>query len=132
MLTDPLADCFSRLRNASAAKLDTVSIPYSRLKEGALRVLKTEGMVSDVSIDEKDKGKKNIVVQIKYDSHGKPVLQKLNRVSTPGQRVYTAAPKGALVRSGMGFQILSTSKGIMTDRDAIEQNVGGEVLGEAW
>jgi small subunit ribosomal protein S8 len=132
MMTDPLADCFARIRNASMASKEVTSMPYSRIKEATIAVLKKEGFVSNVSVEEVGKGKKNLNVTLKYLKDGEPIIQCLKRVSTPGHRVYTGAPTKAVVRSGMGFHILSTSKGIMTDRDAKAQRIGGEILAEAW
>jgi len=131
MLTDPLGDLFSRLRNGARARQEVVSVPYSKLKEGILKVLKSEGYLIDVDIEDKA-GKKSLNAHLKFQKNGDAVLENIKRMSKPGHRLYSQAPKQARVRGGVGCQILSTSKGIMTDKQAIENRTGGEVLGEVW
>lgn len=130
--TDPIGDCFSRVRNAALAGHDKALIPYSALKENAMKVLEREGYVQKVSVETTGKAIKTLVVELKYRKNGKPMIQHLSRVSRPGLRTYQGVPTGAGVRSGLGFQILSTSKGVLTDREAKEKKVGGEVIGQVW
>jgi small subunit ribosomal protein S8 len=101
------------------------------MKESVLTLLKQEGFISDVSLDSSG-GKKQLLVALKYESNGAPILEHIRRVSKPGHRVYGRVPSSKGVREGLGFRILSTPKGILTDRQAVEQKVGGEILGEVW
>lgn len=132
MLTDPIGDFFSRLRNGAKARKESVIAPYSKLKEQILSILKNEGFLIDFEVEEKAKAGKNLVAHLKFQRSGDAVLENIRRISKPGHRIYSEAPKQARVRGGIGFQILSTSKGIMTDKSAVQQKVGGEVLGEVW
>jgi small subunit ribosomal protein S8 len=129
---DSIGDGFTRIRNAAKARRETVSIPYSKIMESILVVLKKEGFLADFNIEEATKSKKSLVAQIRYERSGEPVIEHIRRISKPGQRVYGATPASTHLRSGLGFQILSTSKGVMTDRQASTQKVGGELLGEVW
>lgn len=131
MMSDPIADCFARIRNASSASHDSVRMMYSRMKESIVKILKDEGLISDFEVSTEG-GKKYLTVHLRYEDSGKPMIQKLKRLSKPGQRMYRSAPKKLEVRSGLGFQILSTSKGLMTDREAIEKKIGGELVAEIW
>lgn len=132
--TDVLSDCLTRIRNAIMADHNQVMIPHSNLKEAVLNVLKREGYLNSVEVvkDAKAPTKKRIVAGINYTAKGMARLQHIKRVSTPGQRVYTKAPTKRMVRSGLGMQIISSSKGIITDKEALEQKIGGEVLAEIW
>lgn len=132
MLTDPIGDCFGRLRNAAKAGQEEVKIPYSRMKEGIVRLLQAEGYVVSCDVEEISKAKKSIVARLKYNRDGSAVLESIKRVSRPGHRVYAGAPNQPKVRRGIGLQILSTNQGIITDKQAIERKVGGEVLGEVY
>lgn len=133
MRTDPIADCLSRIRNAGMAGHETVTIPYSKMKESVLNILKDEGYLTFVGRVKADaSNKEDLKAGIQYNKSGKPVIEYLAKVSKPGQRVYTPAPKKAQVRSGLGLQIISTSRGLMTDRQAINDHVGGEVVAEVW
>jgi small subunit ribosomal protein S8 len=132
MNSDPISDCFSRLRNGAKARHESVTIPYSQLKEKVLNLLQHEGFLTEVSITETAHKRKAIVARLKYDRNGSPALEHIRRISKPGHRIYGKAPTGSNVRSGLGFQILSTSKGVMTNRQAIVQKAGGEILGEVW
>lgn len=131
MMTDSLGDCFTRLRNGAAAHCEEVKMPYSRMKEAVLLLLKREGFLNGVHVEDRE-GKKTIIVRLRYDVEGKPILEEIRRMSCPSQRIYSATPRRLQVRGGLGFQILSTSKGIMTDAEAMEKKVGGEVLGVVW
>lgn len=132
MNTDPLADCFSRLRNGAKARRESVSMPHSKMKEQVLKVLSKEGYLGDVHTQEVGPGKKNLVAQLRFDSAGLPVLEHIRKISKPGHRIYGKTPTPGAIRSGLGFQILSTSQGIMTDKQAAEKKVGGEIIGEVW
>jgi small subunit ribosomal protein S8 len=131
MLSDPIADALTRLRNANAAGHEKVDIPSSGLKVEIMRILKDEGFVSDYKvIDDQRQG--ILRVYLRYGPGNERVLRGIVRTSKPGLRVYTGASKLPRVLSGMGIAILSTSKGVMTDRDARTQGVGGEVLCYVW
>ncbi|MFQ5848124.1 MAG: 30S ribosomal protein S8 [Candidatus Methylomirabilales bacterium] len=131
MLSDPIADTLTRLRNASAAGHEKVDIPSSRLKVEIARILKEEGFVRGYKvIDERPQG--TLRVYLKYGPGNERVLRGIVRASKPGLRVYTHARKIPQVLSGMGIAILSTSKGVMTDGEARRQAVGGEVLCYVW
>ncbi|MBP5787636.1 MAG: 30S ribosomal protein S8 [Kiritimatiellae bacterium] len=129
--SDPIADMLTRVRNASRAGLPAVEMSHSRLKAEIARILKKEGYVSDVSESEAD-GKKTLKVTLKYDYDENPVIQQIRRVSKPGLRRYVAAADVPRVRGGLGTAVLSTSRGVMSDRDARAAHVGGEVLCQVW
>lgn len=129
--SDPIADMLTRVRNASRAGLPAVEMSHSRLKAEIARILKKEGYVSDVSESETD-GKKTLKVTLKYDYDENPVIQQIRRVSKPGLRRYVAAADVPRVRGGLGTAVLSTSRGVMSDRDARAAHVGGEVLCQVW
>ncbi len=131
MLIDPIADMLTRIRNANAAGHERLDIPSSGLKVEIARILKDEGFVKDYKvIDDQKQG--TLRVHLKYGPGNARVLRGIARTSKPGLRVYARARKIPRVLSGMGIAILSTSKGIMTDREARSQGVGGEVLCYVW
>lgn len=131
MLTDPIADALTRLRNANTARHEKVDIPSSGLKVEIMRVLKDEGFVSDYKvIDDQRQG--ILRVTLRYGPGNERVLRGIVRTSKPGLRVYAGARKLPRVLSGLGIAILSTSQGVMTDREARRQGVGGEVLCHVW
>jgi small subunit ribosomal protein S8 len=132
MLTDPIGDCFGRLRNAAKAGQEEVKIPHSQMKEGIVRLLQNEGYLIGFEVEEASKSKKTIIARIKYNRDGRAVLESIKRVSRPGHRVYAGVPSQPKVRRGIGLQILSTNQGIVSDKQAIEKKVGGEVLGEVY
>jgi small subunit ribosomal protein S8 len=132
MLTDPLADLLTRIRNANKARFETVDIPYSRLKTGVVNLLKREGYVSNFKVVSTENNKKILRVFLRYDDQKQPIITGLKRVSKPSLRVYARKDNLPSVRSGLGRAILSTSKGIVTDREARDLNVGGEVLCYIW
>lgn len=133
MVTDTVADCLSRIRNAAMAGHEEVKIPHSLLKERLVEILVKEGYLKGQSIETgSSKAKKWIVARIRYKASGEPSITSIKRVSRPGQRVYRKTPDKMLVRSGFGFQILSTSKGVLSEKDAMEKKVGGEVLAEVY
>ena len=129
-ITDPIADLLTRIRNANMVNHAEVEIPASKLKIELVKILKAEGYIQNYEIKEKD-GFKVIVVELKYISN-KPVIRGLQRVSTPGLRSYSKAKNLPRVFGGMGVAIISTSKGLMTDKLARKDNIGGEVLCYVW
>jgi small subunit ribosomal protein S8 len=128
---DPITDLLNRLRNAMTAGHERVDIPASRVKENVLRVLAEEGYIGPYRRVE-EKGRQRLRVSLKYDSDGEPIVNGLERVSRPGRRVYAAAAEIPQVLDGLGMSIVSTSKGIVTGRQAREQRLGGEILCNVW
>lgn len=129
--TDPIADLLTRIRNASSAKHPNVDIPASNMKKAIAQILMQEGYVKNVQvIDDKKQGV--IRVTLKYGENGAPVLSGLRRVSKPGLRIYSSSEDMPKVMKGLGTAIISTSKGVMTDKTARKENVGGEVLAFVW
>ena len=126
-MTDPIADMLTRIRNASTVSHETVDIPASKLKVELARVLKEEGFIADYAVKEEAKFKV-ITITLKYDMNRKPVITKLERISKPGLRHYSKAKKLQKVLGGLGVAIISTPKGLLTDRKARKENVGGEIL----
>jgi small subunit ribosomal protein S8 len=125
-MTDPIADMLTRIKNAQAARKVSVTIPASKLKLAVAEVLRQEGYVGAVSRDEGD-GKPTMTVELKYHQD-QPVIERLERVSRPGLRVYKRAGELPVVQGGLGIAIVSTSSGVMTNREARKQGRGGEVL----
>ena len=125
--TDPIADMLTRIRNANTVSHATVEVPASKLKVQLAKLLKEEGFIADYEVKEEGKFK-NIVITLKYEANGKPVITKLQRVSKPGLRHYSKAKNLEKVLGGMGIAVVSTPKGLLTDRKARKENVGGEVL----
>jgi small subunit ribosomal protein S8 len=128
---DPIADMLTRIRNASRAGLETTEMPHSMMKAEIARIMKKEGFIKDY-VTEGHGGKKNIRVYLKYGAGRTAIVRGLRRISKPGLRRYATAPKVPRVVGGMGVAILSTSRGIMTDRDARAARIGGEVLCYMW
>jgi len=126
-VTDPIADMLTRIRNGVIASHETVNIPSSKLKIELARVLKEEGYISDYEVKEEGKFKV-ITITLKYDINHKSIITKLVRVSKPGLKSYSKAKNLQKVLGGLGVSIISTSKGLMTDRKARKENIGGEVL----
>ena len=130
-VTDIIADMLTRIRNANSAKHDSVDIPASNLKKSIAQILVDEGYVKSFSVV--DDGKQGIIrIQLKYGANKTQVIQGLRRVSKPGLRIYTGVEDMPQVMRGLGIAILSTSKGIMTDKHARRENIGGEVLAFVW
>lgn len=127
MVNDPLSDMLTRIRNAQLRRKATVSTPGSKLRARVLDVLQSEGFIRGYTSVEHDGGKVEFEIELKYFD-GAPVIQKLQRVSTPGRRVYSSVGAIPRVANGLGLAILSTPKGVMPDHEARAQNVGGEVL----
>ena len=130
-VTDPIADMLTRIRNAINVKHDDVIIPASNEKRAIAKILLEEGYIRGYEETENE-GKKNIVITLKYDETGDSVIQGLKRISKPGLRIYAQKDKLPRVISGLGIAIISTNKGIVTDREARKLNVGGEVLAYVW
>src|SRR3989338_3540977 len=125
MMTDPIADLLTRLRNAQTVKLPLVTIPYSKMKEAILKILRQEGFVTD--FETVGEGiRKQLAVTLKYTDQGSGVIETMRRVSRPGRRVYLGSDAMKPVRNGLGLAIVSTSKGVMTDQKARSQKLGGE------
>lgn len=131
MLTDQVADMFTRIRNAIKAKKKTVTIPASNLKKEIARILAENHFINKYAFVDDDK-QGTIKILLKYDGSMNSVIQGIKRVSTPGRRQYGGSAALPKVISGMGISIVSTSKGVMTDRDCRKLNVGGEILGNVW
>ncbi len=126
-MTDPIADMLTRIRNANQVSHQTVSMPSSKLKVQLAKLLKEEGFIADYSVKEDSKFKV-LEITLKYDAKNKPIITKLERVSKPGLRSYSKAKNLPKVLGGMGIAVVSTSKGLLTDRKARKENLGGEVL----
>ena len=130
-ITDTIADLLTRIRNANSAKHDSVEIPASNLKKSICQILVDEGYVKNFTVIED--GKQGVIrITLKYTDSRSPVITGLRRVSKPGLRIYSSCEDMPKVRKGLGIAIVSTSKGIMTDKKARELNVGGEVLAFVW
>ncbi|MBO4383722.1 MAG: 30S ribosomal protein S8 [Clostridia bacterium] len=130
-VTDSVADMLTRIRNANAAKHDTVTVPASNMKKAIAQILVDEGYIKGFTVEED--GKQGIItITLKYGPNRSPVITGLRRVSKPGLRIYTSCEDMPRVMKGLGVAILSTPKGVMTDKDARKANVGGEVLAFIW
>ena len=125
-MSDPISDMLTRIRNAQMAEKESVSMPSSKLKVAIAKVLKDEGYVDDFAVRENE-GKPSLEIGLKYYA-GRPVIERIERVSKPGLRIYKGTADIPRVMNGLGVAILSTPKGVMTDRRARASNVGGEVL----
>lgn len=131
VMTDPIADMLTRIRNALTSKKETVEIPSSRMKKAIADILLAEGYIKDVTtVDDGFNGK--LLITLKYTENHRSVIGGLKRVSKPGLRTYSGAEKMPKVLGGFGIAIVSTNQGIMTDKQAKAQNVGGEVLCYVW
>ncbi len=131
MLTDPIADMLTRMRNANRIRRTSVDIPFSRLKQGIAEVLKREGFISDwLRIDA---GTRPVLrVTLKFGQEGERVIRGIDRVSMPGRRIYKGAAEVAGPVNGQGIYVLSTDRGVVSDREARQKNSGGEVLCRVW
>ena len=130
-ITDPIADLLTRIRNASCAKHPSVDVPASNLKKAICQILVDEGYIKSVQLIE-DSKQGTLRLTLKYQDNGQPVIAGLRRVSKPGLRIYTNCEDMPRVMKGLGIAIISTSKGVMTDKAARAANVGGEVLAFVW
>ncbi len=131
MMTDPIADMLTRIRNAGTARHNLTSCPSSRQKLAIARVLERAGFVGAVKVEARE-GHPCLVIGIRYDDGGRPLIDGIQRVSRPGRRVYVDKSSVPRVRNGLGLAVLSTSRGILSDREAREQKLGGELLCEVW
>jgi len=131
VMTDPIADLLTRIRNANHMRHETVEIPASRVKVDILEVLKKEGFILDYKVVEAGISSK-IVIKLKYTSNNERVIKGLKRISKPGLRVYAKVEELPRVLNGLGVAIISTSNGVMTDKEARVAKVGGEVLAYIW
>ncbi|MRG94534.1 30S ribosomal protein S8 [Polyangium spumosum] len=130
MMTDPIADMLTRIRNAALARHDRTEVPASKMKQAVAEILKSEGYIADVRPSESNSGKLTIV--LKYGRDRSSAIDGVRRVSRPGRRVYVKHDRIPRVLSGLGISILSTSHGLMSDRDARKNKLGGELLCEVW
>ena len=131
MMTDPIADMLTRIRNAALARHDRTEMPASRLKAAVAEILKSEGFIADVRPSEGD-GPKKLTIVLKYGRDRASAIDGIRRVSRPGRRVYVPHDRIPRVYSGLGISILSTSHGLMSDREARRLKLGGELLCEVW
>jgi small subunit ribosomal protein S8 len=131
-MTDPVADLLTRIRNAVGARKEKVDVPHSRLKEGVVDVMLREGYLSEKQVIEVDAVRKVMRLRLKYGLDGEKVLNHIQRVSSPGCRVYAGAADLPKVQGGMGISVVSTSQGLMSDREARAKKLGGEVLATIW
>lgn len=130
-MSDPLADMLTRIRNATKAHFNTVEMPLSKLKVNVAKALKKEGYISEYHILKQDP-QGTLKIDLKYGSNNEQVISGIRRVSKPGHRQYKTSDRIPKVMSGLGVAILSTSKGVLTDKEAHQQNIGGELLCEVW
>ena len=131
VVTDPIADLLTRIRNALTAKHETVSVPVSKMKKAIVDILVSEGFVKSAEVVEKE-GENEIVITLKYGAKNEKVITNLKRISKPGLRVYCGYEQLPKVLGGLGIAIISTSKGVMTDKVARANKIGGEVLAYVW
>ncbi|MBB2900641.1 small subunit ribosomal protein S8 [Kineococcus radiotolerans] len=130
-MTDPIADMLTRLRNANSAYHDTVSMPYSKLKSHIAEILQAEGYIASWTVEDAEVGKK-LTLDLKFGPNRERAIAGLRRVSKPGLRVYAKSTNLPRVLGGLGVAILSTSSGLLTDKQANKKGVGGEVLAYVW
>jgi small subunit ribosomal protein S8 len=133
MMTDPIADMLTRIRNAVRVELPAVDMPLSKVKRGVAEVLKREGYIWDFhEEDGGDKPQKQLYIDLKYGPNGERVIRHIKRVSKPGRRVYSRSSDLKPILNGLGISIISTSRGVISDREARQKKLGGEVLCELW
>lgn len=131
-INDPISDLLTRIRNAGTANHSTVQVPHSKLKQQMAEILKREGYIRDVAMDAPDGIRRSMTLTLKYDGRKEFAIRGLKRVSKPGLRRYVGAKDVPRVLNGLGISILSTSKGILTDREARKNGAGGELLCQIW
>ena len=131
-MTDPIADMLTRIRNGLQAGHDTVAIPASKMKVEIARILKQEGFINNYTVAGDTAKDKTITIELKYGPDNQKVITGLKRISKPGLRVYAKGDNVPRVLNGLGVAIISTSKGLMSDRDARKANLGGEVVAYVW
>ena len=130
-MTDPIADMLTRLRNASAAKHETVDMPYSKFKAHIAEILKREGYIADFAAKEARVGQ-TLEITLKYGKHGEQSIQGIKRVSKPGLRRYAKPDALPMPLGGLGIAIISTSSGLMTQKECLEKGIGGEIVAYVW
>lgn len=131
VMTDPIADMLSRIRNAVQVKFQEVLVPYSKMKEGIVAILKEQGYIKNYRVVE-DGTKKNIIIYLKYTETGESVIRGLKKISKPGRRVYTKSKNLDIVLGGLGTGIVSTPKGLLTVKRCLVEKVGGEYICQVW
>ena len=131
VVTDTIADMLTRIRNANQMRYEEVEVPFSRVKEEIAKILKEEGFINDYKINSEN-AQKMMTLSLKYTAKKERVITGLKRISKPGLRVYARSEEVPMVLNGLGIAIISTSKGIMTDKQARKENIGGEVLAYIW
>ncbi len=131
-MTDPIADMLTRVRNGLSANHETVDVPYSRVKEEIARILKEEGYITGYTVNGETAKEKMITITLKYGPNHQKVISGIKRISKPGLRVYAKSDAIPRVLNGLGIAIISTSKGMMCDRDARKAHAGGEVIAYVW
>jgi len=131
MISDPIGDLLIRIKNGYLARKKTVTVPYSRLKEELVKILVKEKFLDQVKIDGQRPAEKKLILSLRYEK-GEPVLTEVKRISKPGLRIYARAKRIPRVRLGFGVTIVSTSSGLMTDREARKKNLGGEIICQVW
>ncbi len=131
MMTDPIADMLTRIRNAVRVERPYVDVPASKVKRGLAEVLKREGYIWDWQVVEATPASQ-LRLELKYGPNGERVIQRIRRVSKPGRRVYSAAKELRPVLNGLGISVISSSRGVISDREARQRNLGGEILCEIW
>lgn len=131
MMTDPISDLLTRIRNATRARKDWTDVPWSKLKEAIARVLVDEGFLREMTVSEPE-GRKTLRLALRYDEFRRPVMSGIRRVSRPSLRVYVGSHEIPSIRAGLGISVLSTPKGVIADRTARKEHVGGEILCSVW
>lgn len=131
-MTDPVADLLTRIRNALRSRKEKVDVPHSVLKEGVVDVLLREGFVNEKQVLELDPVRKVMRIRLKYGADGEKVVSHIQRVSRPGRRIYSGSAELPRVQGGLGISVVSTSQGVLSDREARAKKVGGEILAEVW
>ena len=131
-MTDPIADLLTRIRNAYTVRHDRLDVPASGLKQEVCKILRDEGFIEEFQMLDEGPTAKRIRIQLRYTDDGEPLVRRLQKVSRPGRRVYCKAADIKPVLNGLGVGIVSTSKGLLTDKAARQQGIGGEVLCEIW
>ncbi len=131
MMTDPIADMLTRIRNAGTARHATTACPSSKMKRAIADVLHQEGFLGGVRVEARD-GHPTLVLDIRYDDEGGALIDGIRRISKPGRRVYLGSSEVPKVRNGLGVAVISTSRGVMSDRAAREAGIGGEYVCEVW
>ncbi len=131
-MTDPIADLLARMRNGAQARKEYVDCPWSVIKERIVRVMVAEGFLQECGLIEVGNKKKDLRIWLRYDRAQQPIINGMKRVSRPSRRVYVGARSMPSVRGGMGINIVSTPIGVLVDREAVQRNVGGELLCSVW